>query len=74
MPYFPFSGRLVYVLNEDFEPDIFGIPQMETVDCETLHLFIILKDRQGYLRDLCRENWFHSNFQGVIITPLVGLI
>ena len=28
---------------EDFEPDIFGILRW-TVDCETLHLFVYLKD------------------------------
>ena len=32
-------------LPEDFEPDIFGIPQQETVDCETPSL-VCLKDRQ----------------------------
>ena len=39
-------------LAEDFAPDIFGISQLETVDCETLHLsrtFVYLKDRQCML-------------------------
>ena len=36
----PFSHSLGEVpLAEDFEPDIFGFPQREKVDCETLHLF-----------------------------------
>ena len=30
---------------EDFEPDIFGFPQLETVDCETLHLFTSKTDK-----------------------------
>ena len=34
-------------LEEDFEPDISGFPQLETVDCEIL-----------LARDLCRANCF----------------
>ena len=37
---------------KDFEPDIFGILQLETVDFETLHL-----------RDLCRANCFAREAQ-----------
>ena len=33
------------LLVEDFESDIFGIPQVETVDCETLHLFTSKTDK-----------------------------
>ena len=33
------------LLAEDFESDIFGIPQLETVDCETLHLFTSKTDK-----------------------------
>ena len=33
------------LLAEDFELDIFGIPQLETVDCETLHLFTSKTDK-----------------------------
>ena len=44
-------------LAEDFEPDIFGIPRLETVDCETLHMFTSKTDK-GCLRDLCRANCF----------------
>ena len=39
-------------LAKDFEPNIFGILQLETVDCETLHL-----------RDLCRANCFAREAQ-----------
>ena len=47
MPYFPFSGRNLPPPppGEDFEPHIFGIPQLETFS-ETLQY---LKDRQGML-------------------------
>ena len=33
------------LLAEDFELDIFGIPQLEAVDCETLHLFTSKTDK-----------------------------
>ena len=33
------------LLAEDFESDIFGFPQLETVDCETLHLFTSKTDK-----------------------------
>ena len=42
-------------LQRDFEPDIFGILQLETVDCETLHL-----------RDLCRANCFAREAQEIV--------
>ena len=42
-------------LAKDFEPDIFGILQLETVDCETLHL-----------RDLCRANCFAREAQEIV--------
>ena len=43
MPYFRFPGRSPS--GEDFEPDIFGIHPLETVDCETLHLFTSKTDK-----------------------------
>ena len=51
---------------EDFEPDIFGILRW-TVDCETLHLFVYLKDTQSMLaRDLCRGKCFAQGGQEIV--------
>ena len=61
MPYFPFSGRSP--LAEDFAPDIFGISQLETVDCETLHLFISKTDK-ACLRNLCSCKLFCQGSPG----------
>ena len=44
---------------------LFGIPQLETVDCETLHLFTSKTDK-AWLRDLCRANCFASETQAIV--------
>lgn len=41
-------------LGEDFETDIFGIPPLETVDCETLYLFISKTDKACF-GNLCMQ-------------------
>ena len=53
-------------LAEDFEPDIFGFPQLETVDCEILHLFTAKTDKAACLRDLCRANCFGREAQVIV--------
>ena len=50
-------------LAKDFEPDIFGILQLETVDCETLHLFTP-KDRQGMLTRPLQGKLFRQGSPG----------
>ena len=60
MPYFPFSGRSPL---EDFAPDIFGISHLETVDCETLHLFISKTDK-ACLHNLCSCKLFCQGSPG----------
>ena len=44
---------------------IFGILQLETVDCETLHLFTPKTDK-ACLRDLCRANCFAREAQEIV--------
>ena len=62
MPYFWFPGRSTR--GEDFEPDIFGIPQLETFS-ETLHLFTSKTD-QACSRYLCRANSFAREAQEIV--------
>jgi len=49
-----------------FAPDIFGISQLETVDCETLHLFSSKTDN-ACLHDLCRGNCFAREAQEIVL-------
>ena len=60
MPYFPFSGRNLPPPppGEDFEPQIFGIPQLETFG-ETLP-----KDRQGMLARPLQGKLFRQGSPG----------
>ena len=44
---------------------LFGIPQLETVDCETLHLFTSKTDK-AWLRDLFRANCFARETQAIV--------
>ena len=53
-------------LAEVFAPDIFGISQLEIVDCETLHLFSS-KTGNACLRDLCRGNCFAKEAQEIVL-------
>ena len=64
MPCFPFPGRSTPCKGLWAGP-IFGILQLETVDCETLHLFTPKTDK-ACLRDLCRANCFAREAQDIV--------
>ena len=61
MPYFPFPGRSP-PFTEDFELDIFGISQLETVESKTPHMFTS-KTEKACLIDLCRASCFTNEAQ-----------
>ena len=64
MPCYPFPGRSAPCKGLWAGP-IFGILQLETVDCETLHLFTPKTDK-ACLRDLCRANCFAREVQEIV--------